>query len=364
MNPEMSVVSVETERLAEPVTASSAVQFLYLDQEAVLQADGLNMRRATEVVANCLSLFESGQCRQPHKVVLRDGDDASSEARGRVNGLFASIRGEQPAMGMKWIASFPANRARGLPRASALIILNCPETGLPLAVMDGTLVSAMRTGAVTALGLKYLAAQDSRKAGIVGAGVQARTQILALITALPELEEIAVFNRSPERAEALAEECMRRWRAPVLPVPSIAAALKDADVVIPCTTAHEPFIRASYIKSGALTVQLSNHECDFDVVAQCRKIVVDNWEVITHRGVMTPAIMHAQGLLKDEDIYGSLGQLILGLKPGRENRSERIHFAHMGMGIEDVALAWDVYQAARRCHLGQSLQLWDRPLWT
>ena len=117
------------------------------------------------MVAEALCLFETGQCRQPPKVVLRDGDNAACEERGRINGLFALIGGSVRAMGMKWIASFPANRERGLPRASALIILNSPETGLPLAVMDGTLISAMRTGAVTALGLKYLAPRGSRKAG-------------------------------------------------------------------------------------------------------------------------------------------------------------------------------------------------------
>jgi ornithine cyclodeaminase/alanine dehydrogenase-like protein (mu-crystallin family) len=344
-------------------TQSGAARFVYLSQQAVLQADVLNMCHAMDVIAETLVLFEKGECRQPHKIVLRDGEDVSSEENGRINGLFASIRGQAPAIGMKWIASFPANRARGLPRASALIILNCPETGLPLAIMDGTLVSAMRTGAVTALGLRYLAPQASQKAAIIGAGVQAHTQILALVNALPGLEEIAVFNRTPERAGDLAEECRRRWHAPVVPVSSIAAALEDADVVIPCTTMHQPFIRAEHVKPGALTVQLSHHECDFEVVSQCQKIVVDNWDVVTHRGTVTPAIMHAQGLLPTENIYGTLGQLILGLKPGRQERNERIHFVHQGMGIEDVALAKHIYRTACERNLGQWLDFWEKPLW-
>lgn len=364
MNPNLTAVSLEDEPcITSAAPASNAARFVYLNQEAVLRAGVLDMCRATDVIAEALSLFEMGKCRQPDKVVLRDGDDVSCEARGRINGLFASVLGEVPAMGMKWIASFPVNRTHGLPRASAIIILNSPETGLPLAIMDGTLVSAMRTGAVTALGAKYLAPRGSRKAGMIGAGVQARTQILALITALPELDEIAVFNRSPERAEALAEECRRRWQAPVFPVSSIASALKDADVVLPCTSAHEPFIRTEHIKPGALSIQMGHHECDFEVVMQCQKIVVDNWGVATHRGTVTPAIMRAQGLLDDKQIYASLGELLLGLKPGRENQGERIHFVHQGMGIEDVAWAWHVYRTARDRNLGQWLDLWERPLW-
>jgi ornithine cyclodeaminase len=364
MHPDVMPLAIEVGSLDEWSPAlSNAARFIYLDQQAVLGADVLNMSRATEVIAETLSLFERGKCRQPHKLVLRDGDDATSEARGRINGLCASLGGEVPAMGMKWVASFPANRTRGLPRASALIILNSPETGLPLAIMDGTLISAMRTGAVTAVGLKYLAPRISRKAGVIGAGVQAHTQILALLTVLPELEEIAVFNRSPERAEALAEECQKRWQAPVVPVRSVAQAMKDADVAITATSAQEPLMRAEHIKPGALTVQLAGHECEFELISQCRKMVTDSWEVIKHRGITTPAVMHAQGLLRDEDIHAELGQLTVGLKPGRENESERIHFFHIGMGVEDIAWAWQVYRTSCERGLGQWLDLWEKPLW-
>jgi len=381
MSPELKQCLAEVEPAPEPSAAfdgiqfplsleigqqaaiSSSAEFLYLDQQAVLQAGVLDMRRTVDVIGEALCLFETGKCRQPPKIVLRDGDDVASEDRGRINALFASLCGKERAIGMKWIASFPANRSHGLPRASALIILNSPDTGLPLAIMDGTLISAMRTGAVTALGLKYLAPRDSRKVGIVGAGVQARTQILALVNELPQLNEIAVFSRTPGDAKALAEDCQQQWQAPVVPAESIAEALKDADIVIPCTTTHVPFVRAEHIKPGALTVQLSHHDSEFEVVSQCSKIVIDNWDVVTHRGTVTPAIMHAQGLLGREQIYATLGELILGRKPGREGESERIHFVHQGMGVEDVALAWSVYASARGRGLGQPLKLWEKPLW-
>src|ERR1700756_776468 len=187
-----------------------AIEFLYLDQEAVLEAGLLDMPRAMEVVGRAQALFVQGQVRHPHKVVLRQGETAESEEQGRFNALFASIGGPIRAMGMKWIGSFPANRERGLPRASALIILNCPETGMPVAVMDGTLISAMRTGAMTALGVRYLAPRKTRKIGMIGAGVQSRTQILGLFTALPDVEEIALVNRDIAKAEAVAAEGRQR----------------------------------------------------------------------------------------------------------------------------------------------------------
>lgn len=350
---------VDTTTSAEP-----RPEFLFLDQNAVVAAGVLDMPRAMAVVGEAFRLWAQQKCRQPHKVVLRQEDNAECEERGRFNGLFASL-GEPPrAVGMKWIASFPQNRQCGLPRASALIILNSPSTGFPIAVMDGTVISAVRTGAVTALGARYLAPQHSRKAGVIGAGVQARMQILGLCTALPGLEEIAVCNRTHEHAEALALECRERWGAPVRAVDNVQQALADADVALTITTSLEPVMPAKHIKPGALTVQLSGHECDFELVQQCSKIITDDWEVIKHRGIITPALMYFQGLLRDEDIHASLGELMVGLKSGRENDAERIHFAHMGMGIADVALGFSIYERAVKNGFGQRLALWNQPLWT
>ena len=186
-----------TDTATVSAAAKAAVEFLYLDQEMVLAADLLDMSRAMAVVGQGQTLFAQGKVRDPHKVVLRDGDTAESEERARFNALCALIDGPVREVGMKWIGSFPANRARGLPRASALITLNCPETGLPLAVMDGTPISAMRTGAMTGHGARHLAPKKTRKVGMIGAGVQSRTQILALYTAVPEIEEFALSQPQP-----------------------------------------------------------------------------------------------------------------------------------------------------------------------
>jgi N-[(2S)-2-amino-2-carboxyethyl]-L-glutamate dehydrogenase len=344
------------------VTGSRATEFVYLDQEAVLAADVLDMRRAMDAVGQAQALFAKGEVREPHKIVLRSADTVESEAQGRLNGLAASLGVPVQRMGMKWIASFPANRELGLPRASALIILNCPRTGIPLAVMEGSLISAIRTGAMTGLGARHLAPKKTRKIGIVGSGLQSRTQILGLCTQLPQVEEVALFGRRIARAEEVAEDCRRRWNAPVRAVQTIEEALTDADVALTITTAQEPLMLARHIKPGALTIQLAGHECEFAVIQQCGKIVADDWETVKHRGIMTPALMHQQGLLRDVDIHANLGELIVGKKPGRENE-ERIHYCHMGMGVDDVALAWSVYETALERNLGTRLPLWQKPLW-
>src|SRR5262249_28186853 len=155
--PERSSVATLVQNGDSPVSLpqrSRAVTFLYLDQAAVLEAGVLDMSRAMEVAAQALAAHELGKVRQPSKMVLRKGEDARSEVNGRINGLSAFLDGPVPSMGMKWVASFPKNRQQGLPRASALIILNSPETGFPMALMDGTIISAMRTGACTGLGAR------------------------------------------------------------------------------------------------------------------------------------------------------------------------------------------------------------------
>lgn len=234
---------------------------------------------------------------------------------------------------------------------------------MPIAVMDGTLISAMRTGAMTGLGAHYLAPRKTRKVGIIGAGVQSRTQILGLHTALPKIEEIALFSRNRLRAEAIADECRKLWGAPLRPAGTIDEALADADVALTVTTAHEPLMFARQITAGALTVQLAGHECEFALIQQCQKVVTDDWGVVKHRGIMTPAIMHQRGLFHDADVYANLGDLILGRKPGRESDEERIHYAHMGMAVGDVALAWAVYRTACERRLGMRLPLWRKPFW-
>ncbi len=342
--------------------SSASVEFLYLDQEAVLAAGVLDMRRAMNVVGEAQILFARAQVREPQKIVLRPRDTAESEEEGRFNGLAASLGTPARSVGMKWIASFPGNRKLGLPRATALIHLNCPRTGVPLAVMEGSLISAMRTGAMTGLGARSLAPKDTRKAGIVGCGVQSRTQILGLWTALPDIAEIAVFGRQRAAAESVAEDCRRQWGAPVRAVGSVEEAFQNADVALTVTTAQQPLMLARHIKPRALTIQLAGHECEFAVVQQCAKIVADDWETVKLRGIMTPALMYQQGLLHDGDIHANLRELLIGSKPGRTG-DERIHYCHMGMGIDDVALASAVYDTARERQLGIRLPLWQKPYW-
>jgi ornithine cyclodeaminase/alanine dehydrogenase-like protein (mu-crystallin family) len=340
---------------------AAGAELLFLDQAAMLAAGVLDMPAAMAAVAGALVEWEQGRARLGPKVVLRAGEDSRSEQQWRINALCAALGEPVRWLGMKWIASFPPNRRQGLPRASGLLVLNSADNGLPLAVMDATLLSAVRTGAITGLGVRMLAPAQARRAAIVGAGVQARTQALGLATGCPQLEEIAIVARRPEAAAACVADCRLHWQIPVRV--GSRGDLPSADIVVTATTAESPVLFAPEVKPGALTVQIAGHECSFELVEACDKIVCDDWETVKRRGQPTPARMHAAGMLSDERIHANLPQLLTGKRTGRESEQERIHFAHIGLGLGDVAWGAAVYQRALQRGLGRRWELWHAPLW-
>ena len=338
--------------------------FVYLDQEDVIRAGALDMARVIDRVELALSLLEAGDVVDPPKSVLRWSEDPEMESvRGRINFLSAYLGGDIDSVGMKWVASFPSNRDRGIPRATALIILNDPATGVPVALMEGSIISAVRTGAMTGIAAKYLARPDTASIGIIGSGVQSRTQLLALCAVLENIREVKLYNRTRETAIRFATEMGSRTGKRITIVDSPEEAVRGLDLALVATTAHRPLMKGAWLSPGMLTVQFSGHECDFEVIRRAHKIVCDQWETVKHRGITTPAIMHQQGLLEDDRIYADLGEIATGKKAGRELPDELIHFAAIGLGVNDVAVASMIFDTATTMGIGTPLSLWKSPMW-
>src|SRR3954467_14536152 len=175
--------------VATPSFADPDTRFLYLSQEDVVAAGGLEMAAIVDVIERAFRVKAGGHVFMPPKVMIVWSDEPGTEEKhGRIMAMPAYVGGEFDVAGLKWIPSVPDNPARrGLPRANALVLLSDRETGLPLAVMDGTVVSAMRTGAVTGVAVRHLAAPGSSTACLLGAGVLAHTQLDALRVVMPEL---------------------------------------------------------------------------------------------------------------------------------------------------------------------------------
>jgi N-[(2S)-2-amino-2-carboxyethyl]-L-glutamate dehydrogenase len=339
-----------------------SISFRYLSQEEVIALGGLDMAQAVDDIEEVFRLHALGDYVLPSKVVLRWGDLDSETTRGRINAMPGYIGGRFDMAGMKWIASFPANIDAGLPRGTGVTILNDPRTGVPLAVMDGTLISAVRTGAVSGVAARHLARRDARTIGIIGAGVQSRTQLMAVHVARPALEKVLVFDVRPERAAAWCADMRARLALDFSVVDSARAAIESADVLVTATTATEPIVMPGWVPAGCLYLQVAGRECHPDAIPEFDRIVVDNWTEIKHRAAQ--ALVHALevGTITDADISAELGEIVVGAKPGRTSAQERIYFSSVGMGIEDVAIATRILRQANASDAGSILDLWRAPV--
>ena len=340
---------------------SRAVKFLYLTQEQVIECGGLDMVQTIEAVEKVFSLLDEGECIEPRAPSIRWGRLNDR----RISMHPAYIGGDVQVTGIKWIPSNPENPIkRNMPRSNGVIILNDPETGFPLAIMDGTVISAMRTGAVVGVGAKYLARPDAEVVGLIGAGVINHTQLMALHAALKHIRLVKLFDIAPEKAHAFAEKMGESLGLEIQVVDSAQAAIEGADIVAPATNANreDRYIQAEWIKEGAYLANLSVNDYTFGAVSACDKIVVDNKKQLqVTEAVLTDMV--DEGLVNPDDIV-EFGAIVNGKQPGRTRDDERIFFSPLGMGIEDLINAHRVYQEARRRGIGQELELWHEPHWT
>jgi 2,3-diaminopropionate biosynthesis protein SbnB len=339
-----------------------SLEVLFLSQNDVLAAGGIDMSLAVPTMEQVFKLHHAKDYVLPTKSVLRWGGSESEAVKGRINSMPGWIGGDIQAVGIKWIASSPQNPFKhGLPRASAVIILNDPETLVPIAIMDGTVISASRTGANSGVGAKYLAKKDAKILGLIGAGVQNRTQLLAIMFALPKLQEIRIYDLYPERAKMFAVEMSKTIGKEITPMDSARAVVEGADVVVTATVTKEPIIKPDWVEPGVFYSHVGSHEFEFDTILKMDKRIVDDWEEIKHRGVETMAEMFHRGLINDAAVDAELGAVVSGAAKGRENDEEKIYMNTVGMGIEDVALASKILARAKSQGIGRRIKLWDTP---
>jgi len=263
------------------------------------------------------------------------------------------------AAGVKIVNVHPKNpQERGLPTVMATIFLLDPKTGAPLAIMDGTWITNMRTGAGGAVAAKYLARKDSRVIAMVGAGAQARTQLIALNEVL-DIDEVRVSDVIKGKAEKYAEEMGEQLGIKIEPMTNVGKATKEADVVVTVTTARGPIVKDEWISDGMHINAIGadapgKQELDPDILKRA-KIVVDDLKQALHSGEVNVPL--SEGVIARGDIYAELGEVITGKKPGRASRDEITIFDSTGLAIQDIATDWKVYQKAKKMGKGREVEL-------
>ena len=337
------------------------VDIRFMNDSAMRAAGVLDMHAAMRDVERVYALYAQGEVINPGKCVLRWGKTVEDEnVMGRINAMPGYVGGEYDMAGIKWIGSGPMNYKKGLPRASVTIVLNDPDTKLPVAIADGTAISTMRTGASGGIAIRLLAKDDARVMTICGAGAQAPTQLEAALIARPTIDTLYVYDIRPENAGRFAQAVREKYPALTVAVADdIERAARESDIIDCVTIAAEPFIRGAWLRKGALVMNMADYEVDRDCVLRAGKRVVDYWENVKHRMISTIALMWRDGLFRDEDLHAELGEIVCGRKPGRENPDEIIYFNAVGAGIMDIAVATRCYRAAVENGLGVVLPYWE-----
>jgi ornithine cyclodeaminase len=276
----------------------------------------------------------------------------------RIIGLSAYLGGSFDIEGIKWIASAHKNPERGLPRANAVIVLNDPDTRLPVAIMEGTLISALRTAGVQGLAARYLARPDAKEVGLVGAGRIGALILHVLHHWFPHIEHYRVFDLSAERAQKFAAH-MDKLGVEVEIVDRFEDALAPADIGIAATTVSKAYVTADCFKTGSLFMNVSLMDPTYEHVLAADKVVVDDWIQCTHSDRVL-ARMNNAGLISRESIHGEFGQIVNGTLSARESDAERIFWNPFGLAIEDLAVALAMYNRALELNAGTPINLVDR----
>ncbi|MEW6222034.1 MAG: alanine dehydrogenase [Candidatus Hadarchaeota archaeon] len=266
---------------------------------------------------------------------------------------------ETGAAGVKIVNAHPNNPKKyGLPTVMATMFLLDPRTGIPLAIMDGTLITNMRTGAGGAVAAKHLARKDSRVLAMVGAGVQARTQLLALDEVL-EIGEVRVNDSSLEKSKQFSAEMGRELGVVVKAFKNTKDAVVGADVVVTTTPVRVPILKDSWISEGMHINAIGadapgKQELEPEILLRA-KVVVDDIEQAIHGGEVNVPL--SKGDISRGNIYSDLGAVVTGKKAGRTSDEEITVFDSTGLAVQDIATDWVVYKKAKKLGVGREVEL-------
>ncbi len=321
-------------------------QLLYLSR-ADVSAVGLTMAEIISALERAFKEKGEGRVEMPPKPGIHPGGGDNF-----IHAMPAYIPALKSA-GLKWVSGFPGNFQRGLPYINGLLILNDAETGLPISVMDCVRITAMRTGAATAVAAKYLARPDSAIVGILGCGVQGRSNLEALHVLFP-LKQVMAYDIDAQAAQRFANEITNRSGLKVVIVGTPQEAVTGCDIIVtsgPILRKPHAAIQPGWLAEGAFASLV-----DFDsywhpaAMHETSKFCTDD----------VPQLRHYQEIGYFQDIppvYADLGELVTGQKPGRETPKERTMTANLGLAMDDMATAPLVYQQAVKKNIGTWLPL-------
>lgn len=312
------------------------------------------MRDAVEILKRAFAELSTGRANVPPRIVL---------PQYKHDGVTLVMPGylfDSEALAVKVVSVHNRNPARNLPLIHALVLLLDPTTGQPLAAMDGSSLTALRTGAASGVATDLLARNDAEVAAIFGAGVQARTQLLA-IAAVRDIQRCWIYARHSESVQRFMAEMQPQLSVELRAAESPAQAVREAHIICAATTSSTPVFDGADLQPGTHinaigSYQSGMQEVDGTTLQRAAKIVIDEYAgALSEAGDLLVAM--AQGAIQQADIYGELGEIAAGLKPGRETEDEITYFKSVGNAVQDAAVARAIYRQAVQAGLGTELDL-------
>jgi ornithine cyclodeaminase/alanine dehydrogenase-like protein (mu-crystallin family) len=327
------------------------MKILMLNHSEVEQL--LPMNECIEVMEQAFVGLAFGEFQQPLRTIFRP-----PEVKG-VMALMPTFRGGQsPLFGLKAICVFPGNAALGKDAHQGGVMLFDGVTGELLALVNASAITAIRTAAVSGLATRLLARADAGNLAIIGAGVQARTHLIAM-ACVRNIKRVRIAARRFDSARNFAVEMQPRFPASIEPVETPETAVRDADIIVTATTTREPVIRREWISPGAHinavgTFSPKARELDTATMVDSSVFVDRRESALNEAGDYLLAA--AEGAFGPENIRAELADLVTGKHPGRASREEITIFKSLGLAIEDLAAAAHVYEKAKRQESGTSVQ--------
>ena len=303
------------------------------------------MAEVVEVAEEALTALGKGEASNPPKVDLTPGRDAFLHAMPAMTAQVA---------GMKWVSGFPTNKGHDLPYIHGLIVLNDIETGAPVAVMDATHITAVRTGACSAVTAKHLADPNSEVITIVGCGVQGRANIEALLAAFPGTERMLAFDTDVQRQETFADEVMTTFDLASIIPPEPEEACVGAQILVtstPIVKDPKPFIEPDWLQDGTCCIAL-----DFDAAFQ-PQIFADADRFVTDDAAQFRSYRDKGYFAGVRDPDSDLPSILAGNAPGRGDGEPTVLAANLGLGLLDVTLGAKILARAESEGRGTELSL-------
>ena len=323
-------------------------QIIWLNRKEVESL--LDMKGALKVVEEAFRQHGLKKVQMPPKLYLYFKNH---------NGDLRTMPGyleEQDITGVKIVNVHPDNPKIGLPTVMALVILNSTETGAPLAIMDGTYLTDMRTGAAGGVAVKYLARKNAKTVGFVGTGNQARSQLMA-INEIIDIHEIKATSASEKQTLAFKDDMELKIECEITPEKTIREVC-DCDILVTTTPSRQPIVMNEWICEGthinAIGADAPGKEELDPLILKRAKVIVDDIQQASHSGEVNVPI--SKGSLSVEDIFGELGEVIIGEKKARMKDSDITVFDSTGLAIQDIATADMVYRKALEANMGMKLQ--------